>query len=92
MEAEGRMSAAYLGGLRNLPVLSRLRGHPARRLYMKAKRERSVTSILEDDALIDAGVRASVRDAIRRHQLLGIPIAVSRRASVDTQNRPMIDG
>lgn len=47
-------------------------------LAMTAKRRKSVGTIFADDRSIDAAVRAAAREALRRHQRVGLTVVVWR--------------
>jgi hypothetical protein len=45
---------------------------------MKRKPRRSVDELMDEGTLVDAALRRAARDALRRHKLAGVPIAVWR--------------
>ena len=45
---------------------------------MKRKPRRSVDETMDEGTLVDADLRRAAREALRRHKLAGVPIAVWR--------------
>jgi hypothetical protein len=53
-------------------------GEPRAEEQMKHKPRRSVDELMDEGTLVDAALRRAARDALRRHKLAGVPIAVWR--------------
>lgn len=49
---------------------------------MKDEREKTVRELMEEGTAVDRAIRDGVREALRRHKALGVPIAVWRNGRV----------
>lgn len=47
-----------------------------------SEQQRSITELFEDDEFVDEALAAAARDVLRRHKLLGLPIAWMRDGKV----------
>jgi hypothetical protein len=49
---------------------------------MKAKRTKSIGAIFAEGKPIDAAIRKAAREAVRKHQLAGLPIMAWRNSKI----------